>query len=193
MHSYFGIVVPDFFSNYNSVSTYMNIFKFQVSLDHYTGLQIKKCWYFCQRYGNIKRNYKNIRVFQSLTKQIEMIFNKVCLNCRLSMKLEWMHLTNKWRHSARTCWNQDRLFPDMAMLFYEKPIPDIHARENLPLSICLMTKCSILYHRFVNCSINLFEMRDLPCYLSHFQVVINFPIDYSYTPSYHQSYKELER
>ena len=76
------------------------------------------------------------------------------------MKLEWMHLTNKWKHSARTCWNQDRLFPDMAMLFYEKPIPDIHARENLPSSICLMTKCSILYHRFVNCFINLFNMRD---------------------------------
>ena len=170
----------------------MYIFKLQVSLDHYTGLQIKKCWYFCQRYGNIKWIYKNIRV-KSLTKQIEMICNKVCLNCRLSMKLEWMLLTNKWKHSARTCWNQDRLFPDMAMLFYEKPIPDIHARENLPSSICLMTKCSILYHRFVNYSINLFNMKNYLLFESLFQVIINFPNDYSYTPSSHRSYKELER
>ena len=28
---------------------------------------------------------------------------------------------------------------------------------------------------------------------SLFQVIINLPNDYSYTPSYHQSYKELER
>ena len=51
---------------------------------------------------------------------------------------------------------------------------------HLVSQVCELFHKSIQYEKFL-----LFE--------SLFQVIINFPIDYSYTPSYHQSYKELER